>query len=502
MTLRITMNPHTSSRWLAALAGTAALIAGGLSGCVSLDPEGDINRAATTVQGRSGFAPAWDQPWADHFEAWDGVSPLSAEQAVVTALKNNREIRGQVEEIAVGRADLVQARLLPNPVLSLTLRFPFDPVSGGSFVGAQAIQTFTALWLRPTKIKAADARLNATVLGVSDKALRLVADVKTLHAKIAYGQRSETITQESIAAAKVLVGKVEGQLQAGASTLLAVNRVRQQVNTLDEDLRRQQRELAKERRRLLELMGFASAAGDWTAALAAQEDEATHELAPSESMTEDVVISLATTQRLDVAATRALALSNAADLSTEERNRLKNLGLGVDFERDVDGKRAIGPVLDVPIPIFDTNQAQISKAGSLARVALANHEAVVQRAVREARVAYIGMTQASAAADDFRHDSFGGAADLTQRLRYNQENVGGAFNAGEVTLIDWLDLVRERQAALQTLNDLRLEKALARIELEYSVGGTLSPPAPPSPTTSPALVPGINASSSSPEAKP
>jgi len=499
---RTTTIHHTSTRTLAALAGTAALIAGGLSGCASLDPKADIDRAATTVQERSGFAAAWDQPWSDHFEAWDGAVPLTAEQAVVTALKNNREIRGQVEEIAVGRADLVQAGLLPNPVLSLTLRFPFDPVSGGSFVGAQAVQSFAALWLRPTKIKAADARLNATVLGVSDKALRLVSDVKTSHAKIAYGQRSETITQESIAAAKVLAGKVEGQLKAGASTLLAVNRVRQQVKSLDENLRRQQRELAKERRRLLELMGFAAAPGDWTAALAAKEDEATHEPALPESLTEDVVISLATTQRLDVAATRALALAYAADLSTEERSRLKDLGMGVDFERDVDGKRTIGPVLDLPIPIFDTNKAQIAKAGSLARIALANHEAVVQRAVREARVAYIGMMQASAAADEFRDDTLGGAADLTQRLRYNQENVGTAFNAGEATLIDWLDVVRERQDALQTLNDLRLESVLARIELEYSVGGTLNPPAPPSETTTPAVVPSTTASSLSPQAKP
>ena len=114
MTPRTTTIPHTPLRTLAALACTAALIAGGMSGCASLDPKPDIGRAAATVQERSGFAAAWDQPWSDHFEVWDGASPLTAEQAVVTALKNNREIRGQVEEIAVGRADLVQAGLLPD----------------------------------------------------------------------------------------------------------------------------------------------------------------------------------------------------------------------------------------------------------------------------------------------------------------------------------------------------------------------------------------------------
>jgi cobalt-zinc-cadmium efflux system outer membrane protein len=452
-----------------------------VGGCASLDPKPDIERAAATVRERTGFAAAWDQPWSGTLEAWDGVGPLAVDQAVVTALKNNRQIRAEVAEIAAGRADLVQAGLLPNPVLSLALRFPFDPVSGGSFVGAQAVQTFTALWLRPTRIKAADARLNATVLGVSDRALRLVAEVKASHAKIAYGQRSVEITRGSIAAAGQLAQKVEKQRGAGASTQLAVNRVRQQVKTLDEELRRQNRELAKERRRLLELMGFAAASGECTAITAAKEDEAAHEPSPPEAITEEVVIALATSQRLDVAASRALVEASAADLTVEERNRLKDLGLGVDFERDVDGKRTIGPVLDVPIPIFDTNKAQIAKAGSLARVALARHEAIVQRAVREARVAYIGMTQASAAADDFRHDTLGGAEDLAQRLAFNERNAGASFQAGEITLIDWLDVLRERQSALQTLNDLRLEAALSRIELEYAVGGRLAPP-PATPT--------------------
>lgn len=482
--------PHTP-RMLAPAAFALVALAGG---CASLNPKPDIDRAATTVQERSGFAVDWTAAWSDRFEAWDGVSPIAPDQAIVTALKNNRRIRADVESIATGRADLVQAGLLPNPVVSLTLRFPFDPVSGGSFVGAQAVQTLTALWLRDGRIKAADTRLNATVLDVSDKALRLVADVKGSHAKIVYGQRGVTITETSIHAAKQLVEKLEKQQQAGAATQLAVNRARQQVVTLEEELRRQRRELAKERRRLLELMGFASAADGWTAADPASDEQADHEPAPPSDITEDVVIRLVTTQRLDVAASRALAEAARADLSVEERNRLKDLGLGVDFERDVDGKKTIGPTLDVPIPIFDSNQAQIAKAGSLARTALATYEAVLQRGIVGARTAYIDATEAAAAADEFRHTTLGGREDLSQRLHFNEQNAGAAFQAGEITLIDWLDVLRERQSALQTLNDLRLDAALARIELEYAVGGRLSAAEAPSPTS-----PDSGSSSSAPE---
>jgi len=98
-------------------------------------------------------------------------------------------------------------------------------------------------------------------------------------------------------------------------------------------------------------------------------------------------ITLAGSQRLDVAAARSIVEALQADLSVEEKSRLNDFGLGADFERDVDGAKSIGPVIEVGIPIFDTNAAQIAKAGSLARTALAKYEASSQRAVREARVA-------------------------------------------------------------------------------------------------------------------
>jgi hypothetical protein len=55
------------------------------------------------------------------------------------------------------------------------------------------------LWLRDGKVKAADARLNQTVLDVSDKALRLVADVKATHARIAFGERALALSDEDLA---------------------------------------------------------------------------------------------------------------------------------------------------------------------------------------------------------------------------------------------------------------------------------------------------------------
>jgi cobalt-zinc-cadmium efflux system outer membrane protein len=452
--------PHFT-RPMAPVALALAVLAGG---CASLDPKADIDRAAHTVTDRSGVAPGWDGPWEASLTTWDGRSPLTVELALGMALRNNRDIRSEVELIAASRADLVQAGLLPNPVVGLTLRFPFDPVSGGTFVGAQLVQSFTALWLRGGKIRAADARLNQTVLDVSDKALALVAEVQASHTRIAFGQRAVALAEQNLATIQKSINSLDARVRGGEGTTLDVNRARQQLAKADAERVVVMRELAKERRRMLELIGFAAENADWAV------DEGALVSAP-QTLDEATVITLAGSQRLDVAASRSVALALSADLSVEQRSRLRDLGLGADFERSESGDKSIGPVVELAIPIFDTNEAQIAKAGSMARAALATHEAVAQRAVREARVAWIELDSAARLLEQYR----------TTVLALSEHNLTlaeAALKAGQADVTVLLDAQREVIEARRTLNDLERDARLARVALEEAVGGRLAAPEP------------------------
>ncbi len=438
-----------------------SLLAGG---CASLDPTPDIGRAASTVGDRSGVTPEWTLPWESALSMWDGRSPLTREAAFAMALRNNREIRSQVEQIAASRADLVQAGLLPNPVLGLTLRFPIDPVSGGTFIGASVVQSFTALWLRDGKIKGADARLNQTVLDVSDKALRLVAEVQATHTRIAFGQRAVALSDENIITIRKTIDSLDARVRGGEGTTLDVNRAKQQQAKAEAERAIVVRELAKDRRRMLELIGFAGESAEWTATGAIAADGAPIE--------EAAAITLAASQRLDVAAARSVVEAQRADLSVEEQSRLRDFGLGADFERDVDGAKTIGPVVEVAIPIFDTNATQIAKAGSLARAALANYEAISQRAVREARVAWVEFDSASRLVEQYRSTVLA----LSER---NLTLAEASLKSGQADVTVLLEAQREVTDARARLNELEQTAALARIELEYAVGGGLARPPTP-----------------------
>ncbi|GJQ31115.1 MAG: RND transporter [Phycisphaerae bacterium] len=434
-------------------------------GCTSLDPKADIDRAASTVAERSGATAAWTEPWESSLTMWDGRSPLTVDLALAMALRNNREIRSQVEQIAASRADLVQAGLLPNPVVGLTLRFPFDPVSGGTFIGAQAVQSFTALWLRDGKIEAADARLNQTVLDISDEALRLVAEVKAMHARIAFGERALTLSDESLATIRKAIDSLDARVRGGEGTTLDVNRARQQLAKAEAERALVARDLAKERRGMLELIGFAAEGAEWTAATSGA-------MPSAPPIDESGAVALALSQRLDVAAVRAIAEAHRADLSVEEQSRVKDFGLGADFERAADGAKSVGPVLEVAVPIFDTNQAQIAKAGSLARAALANFEAASQRAVREARVAWVELDSALRLVDQYRST----VLTLSER---NLALAEAALKAGQADVTVLLESQRELIDARARLNELERQAAIAHIELEYAVGGGLTSPLSP-----------------------
>lgn len=436
-----------------------------VGGCASLDPSADIRRASTTVEERSGVAAAWSEPWEATLTSWDGRTPLSDNSAVAMALRNNREIRSQVELIAASRADLVQAGLLPNPIVGLTLRFPFDPVSGGTFIGAQVVQSFTALWLRDGKVKVADARLNQTVLDVSDKALRLVAEVRSTHARIVFGQRAVALSDENLATIRRSIESLEARVRGGEGTTLDVNRAKQQLAKAEADRVAVLRDLAKERRRMLEFTGFAAVETEWVAS-------AHDGPSPATVLDESSVIALAGSQRLDVAAARSIVEAQRSDLSVEEGSRLKDFGLGADFERSESGDKSIGPVIEIGVPIFDTNQAQIAKAGSLARAALAIYEATAHRAVREARVAWVEVDSAARLVAQYRSDVLA----LSER---NLTLAESALKAGQADVTVLLEAQRELIDARKVLNDLEREEALARIVLSQAVGGRLdSSPAP------------------------
>jgi len=447
--------------WRAAAA--LAPLAISLAGCVSLDPSADIDRARSLVQERSGQHPAWNAPWSDEAQEWDGRSPLSADLAVAIALRNNRSLRAGLETIAESRADLVQAGLLPNPVLNIALGFPLPGSSVSTRVSAGVVQQLTDLWLRPARRDAAAKELDARVLGVSDQALRLVADVRANHAQIVFSQRGIALTQSQIKLIERLIDATSRRIKAGEASRLDANRLRQLLLARQVVLSGQEAQLAQQKRELLELLGLAATSADWAA-----QDELHLEPRMGESLTEEAIIDLARTQRLDVAAAETSYKAALHQVRVANLGRLPQLTAGAESERTEDKEELLGPVFEVEIPIFDTKSARAASAAAAARRAALEAESVRQRAIGQARAAWARADAALGIVKFYQSSVLVLAAE-------NLTLAEQAYRAGQADLTVLLEVQRDQIESQSQLNALEARLADALVELEYAVGGRLDP---------------------------
>jgi len=107
-------------RFGGALLGALAIA---VSGCATHSAAGDITRVAE-LSGQRLDSDSFDEPVDDtaHSEVRTLLStPLTADKAVQIALLNNRELRAQLRQMGVARGHLMQANLLPNPVIGVEL---------------------------------------------------------------------------------------------------------------------------------------------------------------------------------------------------------------------------------------------------------------------------------------------------------------------------------------------------------------------------------------------
>jgi outer membrane protein TolC len=430
------------------------------AGCASLDPTTDIGHASDLVQTRADTETGWSEPWDDRGDLWNGRSRLSADTAVRVALRNNREIRRQVEAIAATRADYVQAHLLPNPIVNATYGFTTDGLGGDPFRVA-LVQQLAWLWRHPVAVEAAEADLRRQILTVSDAALRLVAEVRQTHADVVYAERAAALQRENIELIERSSTLLHERLSVGEASRLDVNRV--DLDLLRARTRLTDRTTALEaaRRRLLTLLARADAPLAWRT-----DDVVPDAVTVADELDEATVMALASWQRLDVAAVQESLAGRVARLDLEDLGSLPDVSAGVGFEQNFSSREGVFPTVRVTPKLFDDNSAQIAKASSALKQAEIEADRVLQAAIGEAREAWVTLRGHVDVVTSYDR-SIVTLADQNYRL------AALAFDAGETDLTVLLEAQRQLNDARLELTDRRRAATDRLIELQRITGGSL-----------------------------
>ena len=116
---------------------------------------------------------------------------LSEEEAVAIALWNNATFHADLAELGVARADLLEAGLLPNPVLSLV--FP-----GNSKAREGTLSIPIQLLQRPTRIAIAELNAERIAHGLLETGLGLARDVRiALRMPLDFAQTPRVLTERN-----------------------------------------------------------------------------------------------------------------------------------------------------------------------------------------------------------------------------------------------------------------------------------------------------------------
>jgi len=442
-----------------------SVLCAGLAACTTVvDPSPDFAAARTLVHDTTGIDSAFD-PEAAVLSAAEIEQVLAGglelEEALSLALANNRRLHAGFLELGVGRADFVQAGLLKNPSLSIAFLLPSG--GGRTRVGAELVQGVAELWQIREREEVARLSQDQRILDLSRFAGELIVGTKSAYFEVVAAREARAVAEQNIALARSVLAGVQRQVGVGVATKTDEGLARAALLNAELAYRRQSQaeEIGKQR-----LAGLLSLNMDMREVALT---DALPGVAALDGLDPSLVIQ-GQQLRLDVRSA-TLALESADARVRLERSRtIPEAAVGVATERPESGSSTdfLGGVTGtVELPIFDQNQAQVSRA-EYRRDALAKElEALAAEVAAQVRAA---LDRANAARDV----SLFVERDVLPQAEASAMLAQRAYELGDTTVLGLLGTQHRVLQARQDVVDARLELARAQLEVERSVGSPLS----------------------------
>ena len=175
---------------------------------------------------------------------------LSREEAVAIAMWNNAAFQVSVSQLGFARADLVDAGMISNPVLSLL--FPVGPKQ----LEATLRWPIEVLWERPRRVSAATLSLEAAAQGLVQSGLDLATTVRIAYADLTLAAERQSLANEAAAILQRIDTLTQSRLAAGDIAELDARAARVDAVRAAQDVERAVHDLTIARARLRMLMGL------------------------------------------------------------------------------------------------------------------------------------------------------------------------------------------------------------------------------------------------------
>jgi cobalt-zinc-cadmium efflux system outer membrane protein len=437
-----------------------------LSGCASTSPRAAFEDVAHRIEQHSGHPLVWDEGTPEGARVERAVRDLLAKDltvdgAVQVALLRNRSLVATYEELSIGQADLVQAGLLRNPVLSVAVpAAEVEAVSPPLIVGVA--EDFLDLLMIPAKRTVLRARLEAVKMRVAEQVLDHAARVRTAYFALQAGEQTTEMHRIVAQAADASAALASAQHDAGNLSDLDFEAQRGLAGQAHIDVDRSEADVFRAREQLTRLIGLWGRETGYRVAARLPE-------LPASEPPLDHVESLAVAQRSDLEAMRNEVVELGHVLSLARSTRwVGSLTVGLDATRLVDGNYSFGPNASIELPLFDQRQALISRLEAQLRQSEERLRARAVDARSEARAARDAVIAARRIAERYR----------TAVVPLREHIVALAQERYDAMLAGAYELLLAKQSEVGTYRDYIdavRDYWIARSDLEHAIGGRLAP---------------------------
>lgn len=441
--------------------GWLCLVLVGITGCASVSLDAGFPEVRAAVEERHGTRIVWNQGTELDREAADQLRSLlgrklTVADAVQIAMLNNRELQAIYTELGLAQADLVQAGLFRNPMLDAAVMFPLSGARPDLQFGA-VVGLLDALYI-PLRKRVAAAQFEEAQLRVTGAVLDFAAQVRSafyIH------QANEQLLElrQTVVQALTASWDVSRRLhEAGNITDLDQARDRVGMETSRLALRSAEIAARQSREQLNRLMGVWGEQIQW-------EIDGRLPDVPVDPPPVNGIEREALARSIDLAHARQRIIAAGEQMGYERATSLiPGAEVGLEAEREEGWK--LGPVLSVPLPLFDQGQARIGRGAAGLRRAQQEYYALAVRIRSTARAVRDRVLGAQDRARYYR--------DILLPLHERVVSEGQLqYNAMQIGIFQLLrDRAQQIEAGVAYVEELR-EYWVARADLAQILSGRL-----------------------------
>lgn len=371
----------------------AAILATSLAGCASIPADRGLSDVARNTAERGLTLPSVGNTGLSQQLL---AKPLTDADAVTLAFLHNPAVREVTARLGFAAADVYDAARLSNPAISLLRLTSNDPAALTAQVTGTVALSFTDLLFLPARSRYAQAQFEAAKLEVARAAQSLAADVETAWFTLASAEQNLALRQRVAQASQASADLAQRYFDAGNINKRELALERSAAAQADLDLQAAMAEALTARSQLNRLMGQPASRSDWKLAGGlpaplAQED------------TQDDLVALAKTARLDIAAARKSAEAIASAYGLTRRTRLLGpIDVGFEVTREFDNSRSRGPSIGFELPLFNWGTGRVARAQAELDAAEARLAGLELDASNEIAAAYAEMLNTKARAERYR----------------------------------------------------------------------------------------------------